>query len=68
MAEYTRHKHKEVEACRKCNGFGYTNEYEKHDYLEKGDTHRVPCQFCNSTGRVFVEKKTVITVTPFENE
>lgn len=64
--EYTKHQHKKIEVCKKCNGFGFVITYAQNDYKEEFPLE-TNCGLCSGSGRVWVSKKIVTMVEAFKN-
>jgi DnaJ-class molecular chaperone len=63
--KYERYIHKHIELCTKCEGEGIRYIFAKYDLLHQ-EPIRITCEVCEGSGRVYVSKKTEITVEAFK--
>jgi len=64
---YKRYQHPKIELCKDCEGTGIAYTYPEHDRLRQYPT-AITCTTCEGSGRVYVSKKTEITVEPFKTK
>lgn len=62
---HKRYQHPTIELCKDCEGTGIAYEYHEHDVLRQ-EPKAVECITCEGSGRVYVSKKTEITVEAFK--